>query len=145
MQIFARLFFQYFLRTATIRDLSPKHINYVWFKENRQLYAFAGIYLLPNSDIFIEVFPKNTGVRRSHGRCSVKKSVLKNLANFTGKQLCWSLFLIKLQALARNLIEKRLATQVFSYEICENLKNPYVEKHLQTTASEESSISLCNS
>ena len=36
--------------------------------------------------------------RNSHQRCSVKKSVLKNLANFTEKHLCWSLFLIKLQA-----------------------------------------------
>ena len=31
-------------------------------------------------------------------RCSVKKGVLKNFAKFTGKQLCQSLFLIKLQA-----------------------------------------------
>ena len=29
--------------------------------------------------------------------CSVKKSVLKNIAKFTGKHLCQSLFLIKLQ------------------------------------------------
>ena len=28
----------------------------------------------------------------------VKKDVLKKFTNFTGKQLCWSLFLIKLQA-----------------------------------------------
>ena len=27
-----------------------------------------------------------------------KTGVLKNFANFTGKHLCWSLFLIKLQA-----------------------------------------------
>ena len=36
--------------------------------------------------------------RRSHQRCSVKKGVLKNFKNSTGKRLCWSLFLIKLQA-----------------------------------------------
>ena len=30
--------------------------------------------------------------RSSHQRCSVKTDVLKNLANFTGKHLCWSLF-----------------------------------------------------
>ena len=35
--------------------------------------------------------------RSSHRRCSVKKSVLKNFVNITGKQLCWSLLLIKLQ------------------------------------------------
>ena len=38
--------------------------------------------------------------RSSHRRCSVKKGVLKKFANFTGKHLCWSLFLIKLQAWA---------------------------------------------
>ena len=31
-------------------------------------------------------------------RCSVKKGVLRNFAKFTGKHLCQSLFLLKLQA-----------------------------------------------
>ena len=31
-------------------------------------------------------------------RCSIKKSVVKKFAIFTGKHLCWSLCLIKLQA-----------------------------------------------
>ena len=35
--------------------------------------------------------------KSSHWRCSVKEGVLKNLANFTGKHLRWSFFLIKLQ------------------------------------------------
>ena len=34
--------------------------------------------------------------RNCHGRCSMKKAVLNNFAIFTGKHLCWSLFLIKL-------------------------------------------------
>ena len=47
--------------------------------------------------------PKNTPLsfcyfQSNHRRCSVNKSVLKNFANFTGNQLCWSLFLIKLKA-----------------------------------------------
>ena len=33
--------------------------------------------------------------KSSHRRCSVEKGVLKNFANFTGKHLCSSLFLIK--------------------------------------------------
>ena len=41
---------------------------------------------------------KESGFRRSHWRCSIKKAVLKNFAIFTGKHLCWSLFLVKLQA-----------------------------------------------
>ena len=40
--------------------------------------------------------------RSSHRRCSVKKGVLKNFANFTGKHLYWSL------RQACNFIKKRL-------------------------------------
>ena len=36
-------------------------------------------------------------IRSSHQRCSIEKA-LKNFEIFSGKQLCWSLFLIKLQA-----------------------------------------------
>ena len=43
-----------------------------------------------------------------------KKVVLQNFAKFTGKNLCWSLFLIKLTM-----------AQVFSYEFCEILKNTF--------------------
>ena len=34
--------------------------------------------------------------RSSHRRCSVRKDVLKNFVNFTGKHLCWCLLLLKL-------------------------------------------------
>ena len=34
-------------------------------------------------------------LRSSHWSCSVEKVVLRNFANFTGKHLCWSLFLIE--------------------------------------------------
>ena len=33
-------------------------------------------------------------------KCFVKKGVVKNFANFTGKHLCWSLTLVKLCATA---------------------------------------------
>ena len=36
-------------------------------------------------------------VRSSHWRCSIKQDFLKKFANFTWKNLCWSLFLIKFQ------------------------------------------------
>ena len=37
----------------------------------------------------------------------VKIDVLKNFANFTGKHLCWSLILIKLQAVRLVALLKR--------------------------------------
>ena len=39
-------------------------------------------------------------------RCSVKEIVLKNFTNFSGKNLCRSLFLIKLQDYSKNIARK---------------------------------------
>ena len=61
-----------------------------------------------------------------------KKGVLKNLAKFTGKKLCQSLFLIKLQD---NFIKKETLAQGFSCEFYEIFKNTFFTEHLQTTAS----------
>ena len=53
--------------------------------------------------------------------------VLKNFVNFTGKHLCWSLFLIKFLT---NFIKDTL-TQAFSCEIQKNFKNTFSTEHLQ--------------
>ena len=60
-----------------------------------------------------------------------KISVLRNLANSTGKQLCWSLFLIKLQAWGLQLHLKETPKQVFSCEIYKSFKNIFFTEHLQ--------------
>ena len=44
-----------------------------------------------------------------HWRYSVKQGAIKNFANLTGKNLCWSLFLIKL-----NFLDLQLYQDVFS-------------------------------
>ena len=46
-------------------------------------------------------------VRRSHWNFSVKKGVFRNFTNFTGKHLCWSLFLIELQTFRPAALLKR--------------------------------------
>ena len=53
--------------------------------------------------------------RSSRQEVFYKKSVLRNFAKFTGKHLCQSLFLIKLQA----------DRQVFSCDFCEISKNTF--------------------
>ena len=64
--------------------------------------------------------PKN---RSSRSRLFFKTGVLPNFANFTGKQLCRSLFLIKLQALRpATLLKRDSNTGVFLW-ICEIFKN----------------------
>ena len=46
--------------------------------------------------------------RGSHQRCSARKGVLKNFANFTGKQLCWSIVLWNCKSPACKSFENRL-------------------------------------
>ena len=57
---------------------------------------------------------------------SFKIGVLKNFANFTGKILCWSYFLIKSQGWKNlQLYQKEAPAHVFSCEIWEFLKNTF--------------------
>ena len=56
-----------------------------------------------------------------------KIGVLKNLANFTGKHLRWSLLLTKF---LKNFI-KDTPTQVFSCEIYKNFKNTFSTEYFQ--------------
>ena len=58
--------------------------------------------------------------RSTHCRCSVKKSVLRNLANFTGKPLCWILFW---RPLGRQLYQKKTPTELFA----EFLRTPILQ------------------
>ena len=67
--------------------------------------------------------------KTSHRRGSVRKGVLKTFTNFSGKHLCWSLFLIK--ALGLQLYEKETPIQGFSCDIYESFKNAYFEEHLR--------------
>ena len=63
--------------------------------------------------------------RRSHRRCSVKNGVLRNFAIFTGKHLCWRLFLIKLQK--RKVIKKKLQHRCFPVNIAKFLTTPILK------------------
>ena len=64
-----------------------------------------------------------------------KNGVLENFAKFTGKRLCHSLFLIKLQASSYNFIKKGTLAQVFSCEFCEVFKNTFIYRTPLVTAS----------
>ena len=84
------------------------------------------------------LFVKNTGssqsYKNSHRRCSVRKGVLRNLAKFTGKHLCQSLFFNQ-----RLFIKNETLAQVFFCEVCKISKNTDFTEHHWTTASEVSS------
>ena len=66
----------------------------------------------------------------------LKKVFLKLLQNFTGKQLCWSLFLIKLQAFSPAILLKRDSNvQLFFCEICKISKNTNFKEDIRMDAS----------
>ena len=53
-----------------------------------------------------------------------KKGVLKNFANFTGKQLCWNLFL---NLKTCNFIKKRFQHRCFPVKFVEFLSTPILK------------------
>ena len=78
---------------------------------------------------------KNQGlVQRQTPDVFCKKDFLKISSNFTGKQLCWSLFLIKLQACI--FIKKDSGRRrCFPVKFTKCLRTPCFEEHLRTAAS----------
>ena len=61
----------------------------------------------------------------SSSQMFLKTDVLKSFAIFTGKRMCWSLFLIKLQDWRPVFLFKETLTQVFFCEYCEIFKNSF--------------------
>ena len=90
----------------------------------------------------------NIALKSSHQRCSMKKAVLNNLAILIKKYLCWSLFLINLQAYNLATLSQRDSnTGVFlwilqkfwkpvSKDICERLPLTIFAKHFILLASQ---------
>ena len=64
-------------------------------------------------------------IRSSHSQMFFKIGALKNLAIFTGKHLCWSLFLIKYLAWRPSTQTWKTPTQVFSCEYCEIFESTF--------------------
>ena len=68
---------------------------------------------------------------------SFKVGVLKNFANFTGKHLCWRLFLIKLQAFRPATLLKRDSNTGVFQKICKIFKNIFFTEYFR-------GLLLCN-
>ena len=86
-----------------------------------ELVHFISIYLEKLEEIVHSHFKCSS----RHWRCSIKKGIPKNFANFTGKHMYWSLFLTL----------KEIPIQVFLCEICQIFKNKSFEEHLSTIVS----------
>ena len=60
-----------------------------------------------------------------------KLTLIKNLASFTEKHLCWNLFLIGCRPKAGNFIKKRLRCRHFPVKFAKFLGTPFFTEHLQ--------------
>ena len=67
-----------------------------------------------------------SSISSGHRMCSVKECVLKNFTNFTGRHLCWSLFLIKLQKVC-NFIKKGLQYRCLPVKFAKFLRTPILK------------------
>ena len=73
-----------YLETRTLK-VPFRYISFLSWQHKLLVYVFISLRcLLPEAATRVELF--------------FQKIVLKNFVNFIGKHLCWSLFLIKLQA-----------------------------------------------
>ena len=70
--------------------------------------------------VFVMIIQMPT--RSNHQRCSVRKSVLRNFAKFTGKHLCQVLFYNKGPA---SLLKKRLWHRCFPMNFVKFLRTPF--------------------
>ena len=87
------------------------------------LWLIPNILKWQNCKIFTKLVPSQTLLRSSHRRCSVKTGVFKNLQKFTGKHLCCSLFLIKLQVFRpATLLNSDSNTDIFLWNLPNFLK-----------------------
>ena len=105
--------------------------NKLWDNFQRKIiikYVFSTL-----SNIYDETFCKKVGSswklmtiyaknRGSRSNVFCKKGIVKDFAKFTGKQLCQSLFLIKLQAATASLLKKKLWHKCFPMNFAEFLR-----------------------
>ena len=70
-------------------------------------------------------------VRGSHRRCSIKKAVLGDFANFTGKHLCQSLIFNVVGLRPTTLLKKRLWHRCFPVNLAKFLRASFFTKHRQ--------------
>ena len=102
-------------------------------QKNSIIYAWEGSNYASLAVSFSCIVNKITWrYRSSHSQMFFKIGVLKNFANYNGKKLCWSLFLIKLQTLRPVALFKIDSnTIVFLWNWQKVLRTPSSTEHLQ--------------
>ena len=77
-----------------------------------------------------ELTTELTVSRSSSLQMFFKLGVLKNLAKFTGKPQCCTIFLIMFQAFKHAILLKGDSSQAFFCKFCQTFKNTFLTEHL---------------
>ena len=94
--------------------------------EKNFYYTFKSLLSFILQKLFLLVV--STQCKDSHRRCSIKRGVFKNLAKFTGKQLCQSLFFNKVADLRlATSLKKRLWHRCFPMNFEKFSRTPFLQ------------------
>ena len=112
MLIFRRSHSQMFFKIGgTCRSSFTEHLRWLLLDFPGSKYFFSaesGIYCWQSHRFLLRTsLTTRLKPQKQPLELFCKKGVLRNFANFTGKHLCWSLFLIGLQAFRPAALSKR--------------------------------------
>ena len=102
-----------------------KHVTFTALSTTKNSFFTEHFHWLPSSCEYCKVFKNGLFYRTPPEALQIflKIGILKSFANFTGKHLCWGLFLKNLQAEGLQLRKKKSPIAVFCCEVCIILKN----------------------
>ena len=89
----------------------------------------TGFYMMTTLafTILSYIFPESSDIQKQPSEVFCKEVVIKNFANFTGKHLWWSLFLINLQAWGVSFIKRILQHRCFPVKFAKFLRIPILK------------------
>ena len=112
------------------RNDQEHHVSFFHIAKFWMFVFFVFEKMSSSIPMFLVMLLAHVG-KRSNSRSQMfsKTGVLKNFAIFTGKNLCWSLFLIKFQDWRPTfLFKKRLQRRCFSVNIAKFLRTAFLLK-----------------
>ena len=102
-----------------------KKYNYTKLKQIESQIRFKLIIKRVSNLLVVKMHSTDVlSIKGSNRTCSAKERVLNNFANFTIKHLCWSLFVIKLQAYRPATLLKRDSDTGVFMNIAKFLRTP---------------------
>ena len=115
------------LKDACLEKLCPFQIT-VLLRFQLRSFKSCGNKIFFLNLLLRVAFTKCYKFRNSHQRCSVTKGVLRNVAKFTGKHLCQSLFLNNVAGLRQaTLLKQRLWHRCFPLNFAKFLRTLFLQ------------------